>query len=76
MLAALIACLGLLLGGLATVTIIGLYVVKRYPNEHDPMRNAKRYVNPAKAATLVALGGLVGTAVAAVIMIAQAVSAS
>jgi uncharacterized iron-regulated membrane protein len=43
---------------------LGLYVVKRYPANYDPARNAKRYVYPATVlvilATLGALAVVVG----------------
>lgn len=43
--------------GFVTVVGIGLYVVRRYPDRHDPRRNRERYVYPAAIALILAIGG-------------------
>lgn len=62
--------LAVLLACIITVLLIGLHVVKKYPDTLDHRRNLKRYTYPAAWATLIAVLifiGLIGFGLAALI---------
>ncbi len=48
---------------------LGGYVIRRYPNENDPARNAPRFVRPAGFLLALGAGSLVGLIVAIIVAI-------
>lgn len=60
--------LGLMVVGSAlALMMLGVYVVRRYPNPGDPARNAPRFVRPAGFLLALCAGSVVGFMVAAIV---------